>query len=134
MTKSKNGRGASPIDPKTLNLDGFEVDLSSWKMGEYLDWEELFSNRSGSLRQSMEIMAQVIRRWPFAGDPSVFDSYRALDGADWALCYAAIQDATGKSFQLSLERRLQSDKVRPLGSGANGSDAAHPAGEERDVT
>jgi hypothetical protein len=77
--------------------DGFRVDLSGWTTMRALEkWD--VAARNGHIATMNELMAGVVKSWPYASDPSLPGSYSDLSLEEWANTFKAVRDCVGKFF------------------------------------
>jgi hypothetical protein len=111
---ARNGNGKA-IDTDIAINPAIVVDISSWRMDEYMRWEELRSDgAAGSVEQLNELMATAVEAWPFDGDPRDPVSYRkSLFPYEWAEVVAAVANAQKAAFQRPHRRTDQGGEVSP---------------------
>ena len=80
-------------------LEGFEIDLSAWRMAD----KNAFARATSETDESpaFPMAAQVVKKWPFEGDPSDPESYGRLDFDQWPRVYRAIIGAVSLRFRNS---------------------------------
>jgi len=77
---------------------GWEIDLSQWQtVGPILDWSA--AAREADFARLIALMAQVIRQWPFAPDPTKPEDYRQLTPMEFQQALAQVSAALGDSFR-----------------------------------
>lgn len=99
-----NGNRPDPItDPVETATPGFIVDVSKWKMREYMTWTK--AGKSGDIESMNIIAVTVICRWPYAyaGSPSDPEAYLELEPVDWKIAMRSVEDACIARFQSSEE-------------------------------
>lgn len=98
MTRKSQPPTVSNPDPLAPKPEGpFKVDLSDWKMGEFMAWSETVKN--GDIKGMTLMMADVIEKWPFSGQPDDFEAYKTLAPQEWKDAISAVGEATGEAFR-----------------------------------
>src|SRR5689334_2359146 len=64
--------GPTPSAP-VLN-PAYSIDLKNWTMGDYMDFQDVVTE--GIFRKTTDYLVKIIKKWPHAGNPSEFESYR----------------------------------------------------------
>lgn len=78
-------------------LDGFEIDLTQWRMKDKNAFVQAASESDES--GAFPLAAKVVKGWPFEGDPAQVESYGNLDFEEWARTYKAIIAAVSLRFR-----------------------------------
>lgn len=86
---------SNPLAPKPESP--YKVDLSDWKMGEFMAWSEAV--KTGDIKAMTVIVADVIVAWPHEGDPGDLDAYKTLSPQEWKAAISAVGEATGDAFR-----------------------------------
>lgn len=68
------------------------VDMRSWRMKDYRKF--MSATQDNSFEGMFELLTKVVKSWPFAGDPSVAESYDELTMDEWL----AVTKAVGASL------------------------------------
>ena len=93
MANSKNGK-----------REGWEIDLSAWsKARDYNDWNKVAG--SGDMERISEKLTEVVKGWPYPGDPGSADAILDLRMDDWVETLAAVGEAVTEKFQAITGRR-----------------------------
>lgn len=78
--------------------DGWTIDLSGWTtMKPVLEWQR--AARAGHLDRMAELMAGVVRAWPFEGSPADVAAYEALTPDQFAAALREVGGTVGNLFQ-----------------------------------
>lgn len=78
-------------------LEGFEVDLTTWRMKDKNAFVQAASSSDES--GAFPLAAQVVKAWPFEGDPTQVESYGNLNFEEWARTYKAVIAAVSARFR-----------------------------------
>lgn len=78
-------------------LDGFEIDLTKWRMKDKNAFVQAASESDES--GAFPLAVKVVKAWPFEGDPTQVESYGNLDFEEWARTYKAIIAAVSLRFR-----------------------------------
>ncbi|NLE57784.1 MAG: hypothetical protein GX616_05445 [Planctomycetes bacterium] len=80
------------------NQNGWKVDLSAWKtMKPIMEWQSAAGR--ADLAAMSATMAQVIKGWPYEGDPASAATYENLTPQEWQAAAQEVGKAVGSFFQ-----------------------------------
>jgi hypothetical protein len=88
---------ADPISDPLVASPGWSVDLSAWRMREYMSWDN--ACRQGQLVLITSLMSHVITAWPYPGKPGDLRAYAALDHPQWKAAVREVGRAVSAIFR-----------------------------------
>lgn len=77
-------------------LEGFDIDLNGWRVRQFRDFMTALSRND--FDGVAELVAGVIKSWPFEGDPSDPESFLELDFSQLGQLLRAVNGAMMASF------------------------------------
>lgn len=76
----------------------WKIDLSGWTTMEHvMRWQDVV--RDNEFRAVTAELAKLVRRWPYAHDPSKVESYGKLTPGQWRKAAEQVAVAAGDFFQ-----------------------------------
>ncbi len=77
--------------------DGFEVDVDFWVMKQHFEWDK--ATKSVDAVKMAELMAGVIKKWPYKCDPTDVSVYsEILKPKQWKTAMDAVGTASYNCF------------------------------------
>lgn len=89
----------SETDQQNTPKADIVVDLSGWRMKDYVKWQKVVA--TGDFSSMNEVMATIVKAWPYAGagDPSNVVSFGELTADEWKETAKAIGAASAAAFR-----------------------------------
>lgn len=112
LPKSEKAKNDKPR--RVLKSDGelapnIKVDLSAWRMKDHKRWTE--TARSGDADAINAMFVEIVKEWPFEGDPATLADYDDLFPGEWVEVLGAVSAEAERLFRREGSRVLSRREV-----------------------